>query len=330
MTITGKKIWATSEKERIITAGRNTYYADQQKELRAAKDGVASYQAGAIHVDSAHFVQGSIDESVGDLDFPGDIIILRNVKGGRTVKAGGNIEVNGDVGDAVLIAESDISIKGDFKGDGQGRLQAGGNIYLRTIENQAAEAKQSIRISRECVNAQLNAGESIFLTFNEVGASGGHLQAGWGVTAEILGDRKKTLTLVEVKSTEGFGPELRKIENEITEVEEKLRALGTEIKSLNNLKESDIGRKHDIAAKLRNALKDHHKGRQQLSQLNANLEQARKRQTALGKRGTVDVKTRTFPGVVIQVGDSKLELKEPKGEVEFRKLGDKIEAIKPL
>lgn len=77
-----------------------------------------------ISVRPIYVVEGNVDLSVGNIEFEGDIIILDSVLDGFTVKAGGSIQVYGDVLHAFLFANGNISIN---KKVISSKLQAGCN-----------------------------------------------------------------------------------------------------------------------------------------------------------------------------------------------------------
>lgn len=77
---------------------------------RAGRPVLEGYQNKYISVHPVHIVKGNVDIRVGNIDFAGDIVITGSVLDGFSVKAGGSIQVQGDVMHALLSAHGSISI----------------------------------------------------------------------------------------------------------------------------------------------------------------------------------------------------------------------------
>lgn len=89
---------------------------------RAGRPVLEGYQNKYISVHPVHIVEGNVDIRVGNIDFAGDIVITGSVLDGFSVKAGGSIQVKGDVMHAFLSAHGSISV---HKKVLSSRLQAG-------------------------------------------------------------------------------------------------------------------------------------------------------------------------------------------------------------
>jgi len=91
---------------------------------RSGRPTLEGFNKRFLSVRPVYVVEGNVDLSIGNIEFEGDIVILDSVLDGFTVKAGGNIQVYGDVLHAFLFANGNISIN---KKVISSKLQAGCN-----------------------------------------------------------------------------------------------------------------------------------------------------------------------------------------------------------
>ncbi|MDN5337963.1 MAG: uncharacterized protein PWQ20_1033 [Thermotogaceae bacterium] len=100
-----------------LLAGENVEILDDTKVVATA-DGLPEYKDGKFSVKKSLKIRGDIDYSTGNINFPGDISIDGNVRDGFTVKAEGNIHINGIIEAATVVAKGDITAIG-VKGKGK-------------------------------------------------------------------------------------------------------------------------------------------------------------------------------------------------------------------
>ncbi len=331
MTVTGEPIKAGVTGSNIyIIAGRNTQFNDEQEhELRATKSGLVTLQGSTVHVDSTYFLKTNVSPSTGDIDFPGDVIILRDVKSGATVQAGGKLEVNGNVEDATLIADGDIKIKGDYTGSGQGKVIAGENIYLRSIENQTAQAEGSIFVNKLCKNANLTAGESLILDYCEGGVIGSNLCAQWSIVLDIVGDKNRTPTAITLMESGDYNKNIEQLEISIDNLREELKDIKFEIETMQKHKNTDFGREMKIPDRMKVARQKRVDRNSEIARLSEELKLLKYNQEKLGQHGSVWIKTKAFPGVKIVIGNTEYNIEDTRGETKFRRIGNEIHSVSP-
>ena len=75
-------------------------------------------------------IRGDLDDSHGDIDTAGGVVIAGSVRGRHAIRAGGDVEVQGHVAaGARIFARGNITIGGRLEG---GRLRAGGRLHVGT------------------------------------------------------------------------------------------------------------------------------------------------------------------------------------------------------
>ncbi|RJP81642.1 MAG: DUF342 domain-containing protein [Candidatus Zixiibacteriota bacterium] len=320
--VLGAEIPAQPGAPAVIRSGRNTTFADEtMTELRATVTGsVSRAPGGAVHVEHTLIVPGDVDYSSGNIDFPGDVIIRGDVKGGFRVCAGGKVEVRGVVEDAIIEAKGDVLVKGGFEGTGRGLIRAGGAVHLKFVENQAVEAQGPIRLGENALNARLNSGDFIYLDTGAGAVLGGCLKARLGLRARVLGNPGFIPTVVEIQQEEESDPEIERLRGTLEHLGTETTNLERSLSLLGALDHSQV-RGAPQRERERLALT------RRLAALNARRErEAQTLQELITKKetdltGKVVAQRRIYPGVRVIIAGIRLVVKEACGRTVMRRRG---------
>lgn len=143
MTITGQAIAPVRGREVRLPIGRNVLVNQQNTEIIAGISGNLVERHNVLEIDDTFVVDGDIDNSTGNIDFVGNILIKGDVKTGFSVSALGNIKINGVVEAAFVKTSGDLTLMG-MNGRGGGRLIAEGNLSASFLENANVDVKGSV------------------------------------------------------------------------------------------------------------------------------------------------------------------------------------------
>ena len=188
---------------KIFRYGRNLEVSEDGCKLISLVTGHVMLVDGKVMVSNEFEVASDVDNSVGDIEFDGNVYIKGNVLAGFKVKASGDVVVNGVVEGAEIKAGGDIILQRGILGMDKGILEAGGNITAKFIENANVKAggdidTNAIMHSSVCANGMVEVhGRKGSLT-------GGIVRAGSKVVAKIIGSEMGTSTVISV----GTNPEL--------------------------------------------------------------------------------------------------------------------------
>lgn len=177
-------------------AGKNTNVVDNTL-LAAAAGRAVHTSSGGVEVLPVFEVGGDVDYSVGNIDFPGDVVVRGDVKSGFTISARGAVTVRGLVEGASITAGRDLALTG-VVGERMTLLHVGGNLsasYLHTTEAQVAGA---INVVGEIVNCTLTA-ERV-QTSAKGRIVGGEVTARVEIDSGMLGSREGRTTHLCVTS----------------------------------------------------------------------------------------------------------------------------------
>jgi uncharacterized protein len=109
--------------------------ADADGAVRATVDGVIVYVENTSLDVVSHFVHaGDVDLKSGSLETEGSLTIRGDVLGAFSVRAAGDIVVQGSVDGGTLIAEGNIHVRGDIRGGAEHAVSAQGGVTGRHAE----------------------------------------------------------------------------------------------------------------------------------------------------------------------------------------------------
>ncbi len=195
--VLGKEIKPNKGKVFRLPKGKNVYVSEDGLSLFSTIEGQLVYDLNRITISETYIVEGDAGVATGDIDFSGNVIVRGNVESGFTIKAGGNIEVQGFVEEATIIAGKDILLRHGIQGKNHGKLVAGGDIVTKFIQNSIVEAKGCL-YTEAIMHSQVEAGDSVIVEVNKGLIAGGTVQATNLISAKIIGSPMSTTTTVKI------------------------------------------------------------------------------------------------------------------------------------
>ncbi len=140
-------------------------------------------------------VSSDLDYSVGNLRFPGDIIIKGDVRPGFEIIATGSVTVGGVCEDSSISAGADIILNG-VVGNEHTRLEAGGNITAKFINSATVEVAEELNVANELINCTVTAKRVI--TTEKGRIVGGEITVEEEIDAGTLGSDEGIKTYLRV------------------------------------------------------------------------------------------------------------------------------------
>ncbi|MEE9277256.1 MAG: FapA family protein [Dehalococcoidia bacterium] len=128
----------------------------KDEQLFAKRSGRPVLHEGRVNVIPVYEVDHDLDYSVGNLRFPGDIIIRGDVKPGFEIKADGSVVVDGVSEGSSITATHDITL-GGVVGQGDTTLRAGGSVIAKFIHSANIEADDTVKVANEILNCTISA-----------------------------------------------------------------------------------------------------------------------------------------------------------------------------
>ena len=271
--------------------------------LRSRINGVLEHVKGLISVNRHLPINGDIGLETGNINFDGSVSVKGTVLTGYSIVAKGDISIEAPEGvsGAKLIksVDGDVFIRGGIFGLGETVVEAGGNIFVKHVNEANLHAVGDITIGFYSMGSNLN-GSSINLDLRKGKIVGGTAIARKSIHVAIAGNRLERRTELIINSLnkqdvmlliQERAASLKKIQDEIMQLETGVnRYIGLE-NTLNNNQlvafeqaKQAINRNKNIAETLDREIK------QMMSDLrNSGNEE-------------INVTKEAYPGTYIQIG----------------------------
>lgn len=213
-TVYGKEIKPKKGNNKILKHGKNIYLSEDGLTMYSNVSGHVSLQEDKVFVSDTFEVLTDVGASTGDIDYDGNVTVKGNIISGFTVKAKGDIIVEGVVEGATLIAGGQIILKRGIQGMNKGSLTAEGNIVTKFIENSTVNTKGYLT-TEAVMHSKVYAKGDITIGGKRGFVIGGELKSGTMISAMTIGSTMGTATTLEVGVDPSIIEEFKNLENEI-------------------------------------------------------------------------------------------------------------------
>lgn len=278
----------------------------EEEKYYAAKRGKVELTQSGIYITDLLEIKGDVDISSGHVDFKGNVNIRGDVHSGMMVKATGDIEIMGHVGNCVIEAGGNITIKKGMQGKFAGQLRAGKDIVCKFFENASAQAEGDIYV-RSVLHSKLEAEGKIKVEGRDSIVLGGSLYAVQGIELSEVGNVMEVPTTISVGVLPKTLSRIRELDVMIKKVEEDVSLLERVTETFKKIdrskltKENQEWRKKIIQAKVMKSteLKKYKDEKIQKEAL-----------VGSGKDAQIVVQNTIFPGCRVEIAGVGMDIKE--------------------
>jgi len=306
--VCGEKIIAENGKDLDLPTGEGTEINKEGTKLIANTSGQVVDVDGKICVLTTLNITGNVNLRTGNLSHNGEIIIKGSVQSKFKVEATSDIIISGNVeaGTEIVSKEGSVYIEGRIFGGKTAKISAKKDIVVVFAEFANLNAGRSIYIRETLVHSNVVAGEEVIVKGGKGAIIGGKIQSGVEVEANTIGGRSFLFT-------------------EIILMSKQQKLLIEELKMLNN----EIETKSRQINKLSNESKDVNMSRnlqQQLNDLKRKYNNSREKfdETLSNK---IVISGVIYPGVIVNILDTSLEVTHEHQGVVFLKQKDAIKIL---
>lgn len=293
----------------------NKYYALQHGKFERTDMG--------IYITNLLEVKETVDISYGHIDFDGDVYIRGDVKSGMNVKATGNIEIKGHVGNCQIVAGKDIIIRNGMQGKFSGKLQAGGEISCKFFENSQASAVGNISV-RSVMNSTLETQGKVIVEGKESVVLGGSIHAVQGMDIREAGNDLEVETILAAGALPGMLKRDAELAELIKKTEGEVELLDRSIKILDRMEQTKVAKESAnrklkiIQAKVIRAT-DLKKYQEEKSRSEALLKS--------GQEAQIIVRNNVYPGCLVEIAGIPLRVRQKAAHVKFTLKDGDVRAI---
>ena len=229
--ILGQVLRAKRGKDIRMPRGKNTKMLEDNLTLVSTIDGKLEYDNYNVYINSVYVLNQDVDNSIGNIDFVGDVIINGSVHSGFTIKAAGNVEVRGNVEDDIIEAGGNVILTYGMQGTSTGKIIAGGNVITKFLQNVEVEAGGDV-VTEAILHSNVVAGNSIHSNSGKGTIVGGSVAAGDFIEAKSIGSSMGTVTKIQLgvsamvyKEYKELGEKVKKSKDNLTKIEQGIKFL---------------------------------------------------------------------------------------------------------
>jgi len=268
----------------------------------------------------------NVDNSTGDIDYEGSIVINGNVLAGFSVKSAGDISVNGIIEGSKIFASGNITINRGIQGMNKAFIQAGGNIVTKFIESAESVIAGGNIETDTILHSKVIAKGKIVVNGKNGLIIGGDVKSSSLIEAKTIGNEMGTSTTVGV----GVDPSVKK---RLDELKKELDKSGNTKIQLSQLMTA-LRKKQEtygtLAPEKQKMLQNTMKNLIMLEQLimsdKKELEECRMQLTEDGNAKII-VYNNAYPGIKFVFGEQYLFLREKYTYCQFTKVGADIASV---
>lgn len=187
-TVQDQAVPAKAGKPASVPKGRNTAVSEDGQSLVSTITGHVEFSGRTFQVKPVLDIPGNVDFSVGNINFLGDVCIHGDICSGFTVRAMGNITVQGVVEACTVEAGRDLVVARGVQGDNQAVIRAQRSVFAKYLENSCVYAKMDLE--SECIiNCDVYCGGGVTVRSGHSKIIGGKIHAAHEVKAGVVGSR---------------------------------------------------------------------------------------------------------------------------------------------
>lgn len=196
----GNPVGARPGKEAFMPAGKNTRVSEDGLQLFAAVDGNLVFSDNRFNVEQVFVVQENVDNSVGNIDFSGDVVVKGDVLEGYVIRAKGDVTIKGMVEGASIFAGGNITIMNGMNGMKKGILESKKEIRSKYLENCTIKAEGAI-YADSIINSTVFCNDKLVVTGKRGAIIGGSCTVLRSIEAKVVGTPSYTATAITIGAT---------------------------------------------------------------------------------------------------------------------------------
>lgn len=115
----------------------------------------------AVHISPSLSIEGYVDYSTGNIDFPGNIEVRKGVRDCFHINSGKSVTIGGLVEAADLVSARDISLMGGIAGREKGTVHAGRDLVARYLNGCQCRVGRNLVVEKEICDCKVAVSGSV-------------------------------------------------------------------------------------------------------------------------------------------------------------------------
>lgn len=297
--IKNQEIESAKGKEAVFKYGKNIQESDEHDILIASKSGRLEYEGDKIQINEVLTIKGSVDTSTGNIRFSGDVNIQGDIKTGFEVECLGSLEVMGVIEASNVRVGKDLVVKGGIQGNSRSKVEVGGKLICRFIENAMVYTKGDI-ITDFIVHSNVSCGENLTVKGKKGLIVGGEIRVKNEISAQVIGSYMGTKTSLEVGLDPADKTKLETYKEELNSYQRKTREIQPNIETGKEMLQRGLLDNVRRVSFIK-MLEEYNKLLQSINMVELEIQ---KIESALieSKTGVIKIKEKIYPGSKISIG----------------------------
>ena len=224
-TVLGQEIPAKGGKEVPLPKGRNTEITEDGVSLVATIAGHVEFTGRSFQVKPVLDIAEDVDFSTGDINFLGDVNIKGDVLSGFTVRAMGNVHVDGVLeAGSIVEAGGDLVVVKGILGDGTAVIRCHRSVFSKYIENAIIHVRENLQT--DCImNGRIYCDQEVQVISGRGTIMGGKIWAAKKVAAKTIGALSECRTSIILGGNPWSYFERELLRREMKEIEMEMEKL---------------------------------------------------------------------------------------------------------
>jgi len=195
MDVRGTVIKARPGEKAKFILGEGVEEKDELITVTAA--GTPSIQDDIIMIRRTYVLQGDVNLSTGNINFPGTVIIHGNVTEGFEIISEENVVVNGFISGATVKAKGYIKCAGGIQGKEKTEITAGAFVAAKFVSSATVTSDGDVLITKDVLHSKINCLGELRIGGSLIGGVATSLK---GIECGTLGSETGVKTVVNIRT----------------------------------------------------------------------------------------------------------------------------------
>lgn len=321
----GEELHPRAVKSAVLSFGNHISCNEDKTEIYSDVTGHANFLNGKVFVSNVYEVAADVDNSVGNIAYDGSVLIHGNVKTGFSVKASGDVIIEGVVEGAQIEAGGQIVVKHGIHGMFKGVFHAGTNLMAKYIESATVYAGGYVE-AEIILNSEVSALFNVRVHGKKGLINGGTVRAGECVEADNIGTAMGTATAIEVgvepEKKERYAELVKEIGQQEQEMEDTnviLSNYTSRLKKGDKLPQDKLLYVQKLAGTYREMQTRVEKLREEKNRIHEDMMKS--------DHASVVVTRSIYPGVSLAISDLTYQIKDERSYCKYKKQDGEIHCV---